>query len=281
MERHGIAALRELMRRLRDPETGCPWDLAQDFRSLVRHTIEETYELADAIERDDHPAIRDELGDYLFQAVFYAQVASERGLFDFDDVTHAIVAKLLRRHPHVFPEGTLRSQRAPGDVPQTQAIRETWERSKQSDRLARAELSALDDVPLALPALARAEKLQRRASREGFDWTAWEGVMEKLAEETAELREAARSGDAAAREEELGDLLFTCVNLARHLDVDAETALRRASAKFEGRFRVVEGLAREKGIRLAESDAPALDRLWREAKASGSRSGPRAPDGGL
>ena len=191
MERYGVGELRELMRRLRDPETGCPWDLAQDFRSLVRHTIEETYELVDAIERDDPRAIREELGDYLFQAVFYAQVASERGLFDFDDVTHAIVAKLLRRHPHVFPEGTLGSRRDPGTAPQTQSIRETWERSKQTDREARAELSALDDVPMALPALARAEKLQRRASREGFDWTAWEGVMEKLAEESAELREAA------------------------------------------------------------------------------------------
>ncbi len=269
MERHGIGELRRLMERLRDPSTGCPWDLMQDFRSLVRHTIEETYELVDAIERDDQRAIRDELGDYLFQAVFYAQIASERGLFDFDDVSHGIVTKLLRRHPHVFPDGTLSSRRDLAAAPPTDAIRETWERIKQSDRAARAEHSALDDVPLALPALARAEKLQRRASREGFDWTAWEGVMEKLAEETAELREAARSGGAAAREEELGDLLFTCVNLARHLDVDAETALRRASAKFERRFRIVEELARERGLPLEGCDAATQDLLWREAKSRG------------
>lgn len=271
MDRYGIEELRQLMQRLRDPATGCPWDLAQDFGSLVRHTLEETYELVDAIEREDQRAIRDELGDYLFQAVFYAQIASERGLFDFDDVTRGIVAKLLRRHPHVFPDGTLASRREAGVVPQTQAIRETWERIKQSDRTARSEHSALDDVPLALPALARAEKLQRRASREGFDWRDWEGVMEKLAEETAELCEAARAGDAAAREEELGDLLFTCVNLARHLDVDAETALRRASAKFEQRFRTVERLALERGVELAAADAPSLDRLWRDAKALGAQ----------
>ena len=274
MPRYDIADLRELMRRLRDPETGCPWDLAQDWKSLVRHTIEETYELADAVERDAINEVREELGDHLFQAVFYAQVASDRGLFGFDDVTDAIVRKLLRRHPHVFPDGTLASVRAPGTLPDTAGVKERWEGIKQEDRHARAQKSAMDDVPIAMPALARAEKLQRRAAREGFDWTGWEGVMDKLSEETAELMEAIRAGDARARADELGDILFTCVNLARHLGVDAEGALRAASAKFELRFRSMEAIAAENGSVLAGQGPEALNTLWREAKSrSGTESG--------
>lgn len=264
--RYGIDALRELMRRLRDPGTGCPWDLAQDHRSLVRHTLEEAYELADAIERGESSDVRDELGDYLFQAVFYAQIAAERGEFDFDDVTDAIVRKLLRRHPHVFPDGTLESVRAAGDAGGEAAVRERWERIKAEDRRARARPGALDDVPLALPSLPRAEKLQRRAAAAGFDWSGWEGVFAKLAEESAELEQAVRDGGAAEREEELGDLLFTCVNLARHLGVDAEGALRGASAKFERRFRAMEAAAAARGERLEALGAPALDALWEEAK---------------
>ncbi len=266
MPRHDIADLRELMRRLRDPGTGCPWDLAQDWKSLVRHTIEETYELADAVERDAVMEVRDELGDHLFQAVFYAQVAADGGLFDFDDVTDAIVRKLLRRHPHVFPDGILSSARAPGPVPDTSGVRERWEGIKQEDRHARAQKSAMDDVPLAMPALARAEKLQRRAARERFDWSSWEGVFDKLSEETAELLDAIRSGDASAREDELGDILFTCVNLARHLGVDAEGALRAANAKFERRFRNMEGIASERNTTVAGHEPQTLDTLWREAK---------------
>jgi ATP diphosphatase len=273
MPRHDIADLRELMRRLRDPDTGCPWDLAQDWKSLVRHTLEESYELADAVERDAATEVRDELGDYLFQAVFYAQIASERGLFDFDDVADAIVRKLLRRHPHVFPGGELSSVRAPGQVPDTADIRERWEGIKQEDRHARAQRGALDDVPLALPALARAEKLQRRAAREGFDWQHWEGVLDKLAEETAELVEAVKSGDVRAREDEMGDILFTCVNLARHLGVDAEGALRGASAKFERRFREMEVVVAARGESLAGREPEVLDALWREAKARLARDG--------
>lgn len=266
MPRHDIADLRELMRRLRDPDTGCPWDLAQDWKSLVRHTIEETYELADAVERDAVTEVRDELGDHLFQAVFYAQVAADRALFDFDDVTDAIVRKLLRRHPHVFPDGTLASARAPGPVPDTSVVKERWEGIKQEDRHARAQQSAMDDVPLALPALARAEKLQRRAAREGFDWTSWEGVVDKLSEETAELLDAIHSADTSACEDELGDILFTCVNLARHLGVDAEGALRRASVKFERRYRHMEAIAAERDATIAGYAPQALDALWREAK---------------
>jgi ATP diphosphatase len=262
----GIEDLRELMRRLRDPLGGCPWDLAQDWRSLVQHTLEEVYELVDAIERDDAKAVREELGDYLFQAVFYAQVADERGLFDLDDVAGAIVAKLLRRHPHVFPDGTLAGRREPGSAPVEAQIKARWEELKQEDRAARAQHGTLDDVPLALPSLVRAAKLQKRAAGVGFDWPAVEGVLAKLEEEIAELRAEIASGDAGAREDELGDLLFSCVNLARHLGLDAETALRGANAKFERRFRALEqGLARE-GRHPRDCDAAELDLRWNAVK---------------
>ena len=280
MSRHDLSDLRELMRRLRDPDTGCPWDLAQDWKSLVRHTIEETYELADAVERDAATEVRDELGDHLFQAVFYAQIAAERGLFDLDDVSDAIVRKLLRRHPHVFPDGTLASMRDPGPLTDTDRIRERWEGIKQEDRLARSQKSAMDDVPIAMPALARAEKLQRRAAREGFDWTGWQGVMDKLAEESAELLEAASLGDAAACADELGDILFTCVNLARHLGVDAEGSLRGASAKFERRYRVLESLVAARGVTLSGQSEDTLDSLWREAKVLATGAGGELVQGG-
>ena len=267
MARHGIGDLLELMRRLRDPQTGCPWDLKQDHASLLAHTLDEVYELADAVERADLAQLRDELGDYLFQAVFYAQIAAEQGAFDFEDVTDAIVKKLLRRHPHVFPDGTLASRREPGSVPDTREIKATWEKIKQADRRGRELGSVLDDVPLALPALARAEKLQRRAASAGFDWASWEGVVGKLEEELAELREAAGGEDALAREEELGDLLFCCVNLARHLGVNAENALRRANIKFESRFRGVEEEIASRGLALEDCDIGVLDRAWDEVKA--------------
>jgi ATP diphosphatase len=272
MERYRMQQLRELMARLRDPQTGCPWDLEQDLRSLVPHTLEEVYELADAIERGDAAQLRDELGDYLFQAVFYAQIAAERGVFDFDDVTHGIVAKLLRRHPHVFPDGTLQSARAPGEPPDSARIHARWESIKQDDRRERDQHGVLDDVPLALPALQRAGKLQRRAAGVGFDWPQLDGVMAKLHEEIAELAEAAAREDAAACEEEMGDLLFSCVNLARHLGVDPETALRRANTKFERRFRALEEALAARGRHPADCDLATLDAEWDAAKA---RLGPR------
>jgi len=267
-ERHDIAALRELMRRLRDPRTGCPWDLEQDHRSLVQHTLEEVYELADAVENGDYAQMRDELGDYLFQAVFYAQIASESGHFDFDDVTDTIVAKLLRRHPHVFPDGTLDSERSAAEATDPARVSERWERIKAEDRRARAQHGLLDDVPRALPALQRAEKLQRRAAGAGFDWDDAAGVVTKLEEELAELREAVAAGSLAARRDELGDLLFTCVNLARHLGVNAETALRGANAKFERRFRAMEEQLARQGRSMAQCDAATLDRLWNAAKSA-------------
>lgn len=267
MRRHDIGDLRELMRRLRDPHTGCPWDLTQDHASLLEHTLEEVYELADAVERGDSAQLRDELGDYLFQAVFYAQIAAENGDFDFDDVTDGIVRKLLRRHPHVFPDGTLASRRDPGCAPQTREIKATWERLKEEDRRGRALGAILDDVPMALPALQRAEKLQRRAASAGFDWTSWDGVVVKLEEELEEVREAARGDDASAREDELGDLLFCCVNLARHLGVNAENALRRANRKFETRFRAVEEEIRRRGLAIGDCELALLDSIWDEVKA--------------
>ena len=267
MGRQGIEDLLELMRRLRDPQTGCPWDLEQDHASLLAHTLEEVYELADAVERGDVAQLRDELGDYLFQAVFYARIAEEQGHFDFGDVVDAIVDKLLRRHPHVFPDGTLASRRDARETPQTGAIRETWERLKAADRRERALGGLLDDVPLALPALQRAEKLQRRAASAGFDWADWRGVVTKLEEELEEIRVAACGEDLAAREEELGDLLFCCVNLARHLGVNAENALRRANRKFEDRFRGVEEEIGRRGLALADCDLALLDGVWEEVKA--------------
>lgn len=261
-----LAALLALMRRLRDPVDGCPWDRKQDWRSLLPHTLGEVYELADAIERDDVDAVRDELGDYLFQAVFYAQVAAEQGRFDFGDVTAGIVAKLLERHPHVFPDGTLASRRAPGDEPDTQAIRQTWERIKADDRARRALTSVLDDVPAALPALARAEKLQKRAATVGFDWRQADGVLAKLREELAELEAAVASGDAAHCDEELGDLLFTCVNLARHLELDAESSLRGAARKFERRFRLLERDLAARGRDPRDCDEATLEAAWERAK---------------
>ncbi len=266
MERYDIDDLCELMRRLRDPFSGCPWDLRQDHASLLEHTLEEVYELADAVGRGDDEAMRDELGDYLFQAVFHAQVAVERGAFDFGDVVHAIVAKLLRRHPHVFPDGTLDGRRDPGARVDEGAVRTLWERGKQDERSRRAQHGVLDDVPLALPALPRAAKLQRRAAGVGFDWADVAGVIDKLHEEIAELEVARRSSDPDATLEEFGDLLFSCVNLARHLGVDAEGALRHANMKFERRFRALEEEVQRRGLAWDACEPPLLDGIWETVK---------------
>lgn len=250
--------LLHIMERLRDPERGCPWDREQDWGTIAPHTIEEAYELADAIARVDVDAVRDELGDVLFQVVFQARIAQERGLFDFEAVAATIADKLERRHPHVFGEARIESAAA-----QTLA----WERHKRAEREARGHgTGALDGVTLGLPALTRAAKLGARAARVGFDWPDAAGVMEKVQEEVAELQGELGTGDRGRIGEELGDLLFALVQASRHLGIDAEAALRDANAKFERRFRHVEALLARDGLTPTDVDMQRLDALWDAAK---------------
>lgn len=258
-----IKHLLALMQRLRDPNEGCPWDLGQDFKSIVPHTLEEAYEVAQTIESGDLHELCDELGDLLFQVVFYSQLAQERSVFDFDDVVAAIADKLVRRHPHVF--GT-------AAAPDPLAQRRTWEGIKAEERRAKqaqgsAPPGALEGVPFTLPALPRAAKLQRRAARIGFDWDAPKPVLEKIREELTELEVELEAGTGHDRlEDELGDILFACANLARHLHVDAEAALRRTNNKFERRFRRLESLLREAGIDASNTDFETLEAAWQQAK---------------
>jgi MazG family protein len=253
-----------IMARLRDPEGGCPWDLKQDFESLIPYTLEEAYEVADAIERRDYAELREELGDLLLQVAFHARLAEERSLFAFEDVAAAICDKLVRRHPHVF---------AGHEFDSDEARLHFWENSKLEEKRERAggeaEDGALSGVAHSLPALMRAQKLQKRAARHGFDWTGIEPVFAKVEEELAETRAALQSGDRRHIEEEVGDLLFAAVNLARHLDVDAETALRASNAKFARRFGHVEQSLKAQGQAVAWTSEEELDRLWEAAKRTG------------
>ena len=255
-----IDRLLEIMVRLRDPVAGCPWDLQQDFRSIAPHTLEEAYEVADAIERGDLQALRDELGDLLFQVAFHSQLASERGAFAFDDVVDAICDKLTRRHPHVF-----------GGVPVAGAAEQSrvWETLKAEERKALGQGNgALAGVPMALPALSRARKLGRRAADAGFDWPDASGPRAKIDEELAELDRVIDEGSNAGRlEAELGDLLFSVVNLARHLDIDPEAALRRANVRFERRYAHLEQALAARGIDPGTAGHEVLDQLWVAAKA--------------
>lgn len=261
-----------LMGRLRDPEHGCPWDLRQSFASLVPHTLEEAYEVADAIATEDFPQLANELGDLLFQIVYYAQLGEEAGHFDWSVVVDGITRKLVRRHPHVFPDGELRSSARTQSLAAEQ-VDGQWEQIKALERAeqhtAPAQLSLLDDVPRALPALSRAQKLQRRASGAGFDWGSIAPVIDKVSEELDEVREAMGGRDQQAIDEEVGDLLFAVVNLARHLKVDAEHALRAGNAKFERRLRFIERSLQATGESFAETDLQRLDRLWDAAKQEG------------
>jgi MazG family protein len=246
--------LLEIMARLRDPEGGCPWDLEQDFASIAPYTLEEAYEVADAIERGDLGALEEELGDLLLQVVFHAQMASERGAFDFDRVVRGISAKMVRRHPHVFGSESV-------DDAAAQSAR--WEEIKAAEKAARGGAGGLlDDVPLGLPALSRAVKLGRRAARIGFDWPDAAGARAKVDEEVAELDAAIAGGDRARVAAEFGDVLLALANLARHLDVDAEAALREANGRFTSRFRHVERRVAEGGGGSQE----ALERHWQDAK---------------
>ncbi len=251
-----IENLLDIMAALRDPESGCPWDLEQDFASIVPHTLEEVYEVADTIERQDWDHLKDELGDLLFQVVFYAQLGKEQGRFDFDQITDAIADKLTRRHPHVFADARIDTAEE-----QTRA----WEQHKAQERAGKGGL--LHDVPLALPALNRAQKLQKRASSVGFDWDDIDPVLDKVDEELTEVKQAIREGQGQQRiESEIGDLLFVVVNLARHLGVNAESALRHCNQKFERRFGYLEEQLQEKGVSLEEASLSEMDGLWEEAK---------------
>lgn len=269
---HTLDDLLYLMQRLRDPTHGCPWDLEQSFETIVPHTLEEAYEVADAIAQGDLGQLAEELGDLLFQVVYYAQLGDEAGHFDWHAVVDGITRKLIRRHPHVFPDGELRT--APGSIKlDADQIRHRWEEIKAEERAAKAavpqQLSLLDDIPHALPALSRAQKLQKRASRAGFDWPETAPVFDKVQEELDELREAVSGGDHQAVAEEMGDLLFAMVNLARHVEVDAEAALRAGNGKFERRFQFIEQRLAASGATMEQTDLQQLDRLWDEAKAHG------------
>ena len=260
-----IEKLLAVMQRLRDPQNGCPWDREQTFATIAPYTIEEAYEVADAIERNDAADLKSELGDLLFQVVFHARMAQERGWFGFDEVAAGIHDKLVRRHPHVFSDAAFAS---------SQEQTANWEQHKAKERAEAAarrgeeSASVLSDVPKALPALLRAAKLGRRAARVGFDWPDATGVRAKVAEESSELEAASTSGSKPAIAEEIGDLLFTVVNLGRHLDVDAEEALRAANSKFEARFRGMESLAQARGLDLDALTPQQWDALWTEAKAA-------------
>ncbi|WP_083811551.1 nucleoside triphosphate pyrophosphohydrolase [Asticcacaulis biprosthecium] len=254
-----IESLLDVMRRLRDPVGGCPWDREQTFATIAPYTIEESYEVADAIQRDDMRDLKEELGDLLFQVVFHSRLAEEQGLFDFHDVAAAMSEKLIRRHPHVF-----------GDVGDRTADEQNvaWEVTKAEERKAKNKTGILDDVPVGLPALTRAAKLTKRAARVGFDWPNVQEVIDKLDEETAELKVEIRAGDLDKAREELGDLLFVMANLARKLDVEPEDALRLTNAKFVRRFQSIEDALRAQGRTPDQSNLEEMDALWNAAKHS-------------
>ena len=259
----GIERLLEIMRRLRDPETGCPWDVEQDFGTIAPYTIEEAYEVADAIERQDWAELKGELGDLLFQSVFHAQMAEEAGHFTFQDVVTIMSDKMVSRHPHVFGDESR-------DKSAEQQTRD-WETIKAAERAGKAQQGTLDGVAVGLPALLRAYKLQKRAARVGFDWPDASHVIDKIAEESAELVEARDGLPQDAIEEEFGDLLFVMANLGRHLGIEPEAALRRANAKFIRRFEGVEARLAERGKSPSDSDLAEMDALWDAVKADERR----------
>lgn len=260
-----LSRLIEIMATLRNPDGGCPWDLEQDFASIRHYTIEEAYEVADAIERRDFADLREELGDLLLQPIYHAQMASEAGHFDIGDVIYGVTAKMIRRHPHVFGET---------DAGDAGASEKRWEAIKAEERAAKAATkgeaapSVLDDVAHALPALARAEKLTKRAAKVGFDWPDFAAVKAKVDEELAEVTHAHASGDTEAISEEIGDLLFAVANLARHAGVDAEAALRDANVKFTRRFHYVEDRCRQDSIAPKDAGLARLDGYWNEIRAA-------------
>lgn len=261
-----------IMSMLRDPRYGCPWDLKQDFQSIASHTLEEVYEVVDAIDSGNFTHLPNELGDLLFQIVFYAQLGREKGLFTFDDIVREISSKLLTRHPHVFPDSTIESFGTLQDITPDE-VEANWERIKATERKAdessesTAPRSILDDIPAAFPALITAGKLQKRAGSVGFDWANPNDVFVKLNEEIQELQQAVDTEDADEVAEELGDVLFTLVNLARHLKQDPESTLRRANIKFNRRFRMMERLIAEKGLDLSSMSLEEMETCWQQTKS--------------
>jgi ATP diphosphatase len=265
MERaYDIEDLKRLMERLRDPAYGCPWDLKQTYQSIAPFTLEECLELIDALEQSDYEHVEEELGDLLFQVIFYAQLGKEEGRFDFDSVVSGITAKLLRRHPHVFKDGELEG--VIEDRTSMATIKANWEKTKAEERADRSQTSVMDDVPATLGALSRAQKLQKRAATVGFDFSSASEVAACLLGEYRELEQAMASGDQNEIENELGDVLFTVVNIARHLKVDSEAALRKANRRFEARIRSAERDAADEGTSLMEESAERLDERWQKAK---------------
>jgi len=270
-----IDRLIAIMTMLRDKQHGCPWDLEQTIKSLLPYTLEEVYEVADAIENNDLVELEDELGDLLFQVIFYAQIAKEQGAFDFQDIATVISDKLVRRHPHVFPAGDVKQFGIPQDISAQQVVI-NWEAIKEIEReekrkkggqqAAQEIESILDDVPRALPAMERARKLQKRAAQVGFDWTEIAPVLEKLKEEVAEFEEALVSGDLERMSDELGDVLFATINLARHSKIEPEVALRSTNRRFEMRFKWIEAALSKQGKVFKDANLKELDALWDQAK---------------
>ena len=260
--------LLDIMAQLRNPEGGCPWDLKQDFRSILPHTLEEAYEVADAIESDDRMQLRDELGDLLFQVVFYCQLAREEGSFEFADVAQTMSDKLIRRHPHIFSSPADEADIGTSALDADQVLQK-WEAIKQTERDTKQQYSVLDDVPNALPAMQRSAKLQKRAANVGFDWPDVTPVLANMAEELEEIEQAFASGDKDHTLEELGDLMFACVNMARHLKQDPEQVMRAANAKFERRFRFLETQLVEAGESLESVDLERMEAGWKAAKVAG------------
>ncbi|WP_408618518.1 nucleoside triphosphate pyrophosphohydrolase [Celerinatantimonas sp. YJH-8] len=252
-----LDSLLAIMQKLRDPEMGCPWDRKQTFDSVVPCSIEEVYEVAEAIRLRDYADLRLELGDLLFQVVFYAQLGKEQQLFDFSSIIEGICEKLIRRHPHVFGEQSFHSEAA---------LTANWEAEKAKERQLKAAVSVLDDVPLSLPALSRAQKLQKRCANVGFDWEHAEQVIEKVAEELEEVKVEQQLGRRDALAEEIGDLMFSCVNLARKHKFDSESLLRQANEKFERRFRALEQGIKQQGKSVAECDSETLEAAWKQVK---------------
>jgi nucleoside triphosphate diphosphatase len=263
-QQYTLSDLLRVMQRLRDPQSGCPWDLRQDFHSLVPSTLEECYELAQAIAHEDYRHIAEELGDVLFQVIFYAQLGKEQNLFSFDDIVNILVQKLIRRHPHVFGQGQIEG--VVHKVSSIEEVRNTWESIKQSERISKNQTGLMADVPLALPALPRAQKVQKRAAQVNFDWADSSAVLDKLQEEVDELRCAMSENNSAAIHDEMGDVLFSCANLARHLGLDAEESLRHATSRFERRFSLMEVAVAADGGGLSTLSPVQLDQLWEQAK---------------